>query len=110
MKWSWEYTVGRSDPSADAARIDIALPPKAGMCTVLFNPFYKLIFIKNTKVAGTSVFLNFGGGCKETPTLADAQVPPSPVTHRVPRVCPRNGVCSDHSVLCEHCVHVCCTC
>lgn len=50
--------------------------PRAGLCTVMFDPIYKFIFIKNTKVAGTSVFLSLGKFCPENVTLASAMVRP----------------------------------
>jgi hypothetical protein len=80
LAWAWQQTLGRTDGSSGVLPIG-ALPPKAGLCTVLFNPIYKFIFIKNTKVAGTSVFLNFGGMCKTGTTLAIANVRLSSRTH-----------------------------
>lgn len=49
-------------------------PPKAGICTLLFNPTYKFIVVKNTKVAGTSLFLKFGGFCPPGITPEKAKV------------------------------------
>jgi hypothetical protein len=74
LRWSWDFTLGREDPDTGDVLLETDQPPKAGLCTVLFNPIYKFIFIKNTKVAGTSVFLNFGGECMEPPTLETAKV------------------------------------
>jgi hypothetical protein len=72
--WSWNHTLGADDGSSGVLPIGVA-PPKAGLCTVSFNPIYKFIFIKNTKVAGTSVFLSFGGFCRAGITLEEAKVP-----------------------------------
>jgi hypothetical protein len=72
MQWAFEYTLGGVHAAGREMPLGEA-PPKAGLCTVLFNPFYKFIFIKNTKVAGTSVFTHFGGDCNPEPSL-DAQV------------------------------------
>lgn len=76
LKWAYDQTLGRVDGSAAMLPLGDA-PPKAGLCTVLFNPFYRIIFVKNTKVAGTSVFLHFGGKCKrDAPTLDQSEVRP----------------------------------
>ena len=48
-------------------------PPKAGICTLLFNPMYKFIVVMNTKVAGTSLFLKFGGFCPSGINLETAK-------------------------------------
>ena len=73
MEWAYAQALGHEDGSNGALQLGAA-PPKAGLCTVLFNPAYKFIFIKNTKVAGTSVFLNFGGSCDGSQTLARLHV------------------------------------
>ena len=80
--WAWEQTLGREDGRVAVLPLGVA-PPKAALCTVLFNPVYKMIFIKNTKVAGTSVFVKFGQMCPEDITLEKAAVCHSymPVQH-----------------------------
>jgi hypothetical protein len=72
-EWMWMQLLGTDDGALHALPAGSA-PPKAGICTLLFNPIYKFILIKNTKVAGTSVFLNFGGFCPPGITLEQAKV------------------------------------
>lgn len=71
--WAWEQTLGQSDGSVGVLPLGES-PPKAALCTVLFNPVYKFILIKNTKVAGTSVFLKFGQLCPAGISLKQARV------------------------------------
>lgn len=71
--WAYNHTLGNDDGNSGVLPLGVA-PPKAGLCTVSFNPIYKFIFIKNTKVAGTSVFLNFGGFCGNNVPLETTQV------------------------------------
>lgn len=70
--WLWNQTLG-----TDAGDIRILplgdSPPLSAPCTVLFSPLYKFIFIKNTKTAGTSLFLKFGGFCPEGISLESAR-------------------------------------
>ena len=51
-----------------------AAPPRAALCAVLFNPVYKVAFIKNTKVGGTSLASALGGHCKPEMTFEEVQV------------------------------------
>jgi hypothetical protein len=71
--WVWRQVLGTDSGESQALPLGVA-PPKAGLCTLLFNPIYKFVLIKNTKVAGTSVFLNFGGHCPDGITLEEAKV------------------------------------
>ena len=71
--WAWRHVLGEPDGSPAQLPLGEA-PPKAGVCVVLFNPIYKMIFVKNTKVAGTSVLLSFGGLCPAGIDLKTAQV------------------------------------
>lgn len=39
-------------------------PPQANQCIVWVNPYYRTIFLRGTKVGGTSVQKTLGGECK----------------------------------------------
>lgn len=82
-EWMWQHALGTSDGVLHPLPRG-TVPPKAAICTLLFNPVYKFILIKNTKVAGTSVFLNFGGFCKAGITLEEAKVRPVPGNWHIP--------------------------
>lgn len=72
--WLFQQFLGEEDGSWNPLPSESA-PPKAGSCMVLINPVYKFILVKNTKVAGTSIFVKFGGFCPEGITYDDAKVP-----------------------------------
>eukprot|EP00892_Ulva_mutabilis_P012447 jgi/Ulvmu1/9575/UM054_0005.1 len=79
-EWIWQHAIGTSDGELHALPRGV-VPPKAAICTLLFNPVYKLILIKNTKVAGTSVFLNLGGFCQPGITMEKAKAQPPCLWH-----------------------------
>lgn len=72
-EWMWQHAIGTSDGELHPLPRG-AVPPKAAICTILVNPVYKFILVKNTKVAGTSVFLSLGGFCKAGISLEEAKV------------------------------------
>lgn len=83
-EWLWQHALGTADGVLHPLPRG-AVPPKAAICTLLFNPIYKFILIKNTKVAGTSVFVDFGGFCRPGITLEEAKVR-RPLWHRSARM------------------------
>eukprot|EP00892_Ulva_mutabilis_P004467 jgi/Ulvmu1/2392/UM131_0003.1 len=69
--WLWQSTLGGIDGRLPPSRGEVA--PRVDKCMVLINPIYKFIFIKNTKVAGSSVFESLGGMCPPEITFERAK-------------------------------------
>lgn len=71
--WIWQRTLGDSSGEV-VSQPRSTVAPRVDKCVLLFNPVYKLIFIKNTKVAGSSVYESLGSYCPPTITLEAARV------------------------------------
>lgn len=79
MVWLADKLLGQTEASAAPLA---ELPPKADMCILLFNPVYKFIFIKNTKVAGTSVAKSLGRSCPPGLSVEEMRVRPEQLMPR----------------------------
>ena len=71
LSWAWEQSVG----AAPQLRLGEA-PPKAALCMVMFNPVYKVAYIKSSRTASTAVVEAMGGFCPEDARLDFAEVRP----------------------------------
>ena len=74
--WVWAQTKLLKRNKLPAPEALGVLPPKAALCTVLFNPYYKVAFVKNTKVGGSSMVSGLGGHCNPDASLQDLAVRP----------------------------------
>ena len=75
MPWMWAHKVGADGdtfPDLNPGK----LAPIAGNCPFFFNPHYKFVFIKNTKVGGTSVWVHFGMFCEADELTLTSNVRP----------------------------------
>ena len=63
FSWVWDQIKG--EEGGIVSRMPLGtVPPKAALCTMLFNPVYKVAFVRSTKVGGTSLMNAIGNNCK----------------------------------------------
>lgn len=77
--WLLKHTLGATGAAGGAAPLPRSEPPPmARGCLIQIDPLYKTIFVRNQKVAGTSILLAMGNLCgpsRRTVTGLTVRVP-----------------------------------